>query len=140
MTLATNLQPSLKRELSGVNDVSLPRTVHMFRSGSVAFLAPRIQFRIFGLESSVGLFQLQARVVAPSTLGFKRVGRVGFLDTAVFVIPVLKVVRDPSGGGLIPLVGQDVMVVPNLHQVTLLSPPTAIGPYDLIPLLHRRVS
>ena len=44
MALATNFNPPLEREFSGIDDVSLPGAVYMSRPGPVAFLASCIQF------------------------------------------------------------------------------------------------
>jgi hypothetical protein len=47
MALAANFEPPLKRKFSRVEDVSLSRGAYVPRPGPVAFLASRVQLRIF---------------------------------------------------------------------------------------------
>jgi hypothetical protein len=61
------------------------------------------------------------------------------LQTAIFDVPVLEVVRNPSRGSLVPLEREDIVVISDLDLIALFPSPSPISPHHGISGFLRRV-
>ncbi len=104
----------------------------MLRAGAMAFLASDIELNISGFISIFHLFQLEAGIMTARAAHLKRFFNGGCLEAAVFLVPVLTVVWNPSRGRLVPLKGEDIMVVPDLDLVTLFPAPSSERPRHVV--------
>jgi hypothetical protein len=128
MALATDLQGPFVGQPSRVDDLTLgPRRLDMFRPGTMTFFTSDVELGIFGFISSIYLLQLKPCIMAPGTAHFKGLGYGRLLEGAVLLVPVLKVVRDPSRCGLVPLKRKDVVMVSGLHLIPLLPAPATVS-------------
>src|SRR5271157_753763 len=104
------------------------RRVDVFGGWAMAFFTSNIEFDIFGFISSVNLLQFEAGIMATRTAHIK-----GFLhgrlsETPVHIIPILKIIRNPARGRLVPLEWEDVVPISNLDFVALFPAPSPKGP------------
>jgi hypothetical protein len=118
MTLTAYLQASFVSQFSGMDDFSLGLgRVDMFRAWAMASFASIIKLHIFGLVPSFSLLQLEAGIMAACTAHFKRFLDRGLFETSFLIVPTLQVIGNPSGGRLVPLKWEDVMVISNLDLI-----------------------
>jgi hypothetical protein len=111
----------------------------VFGARPMAFLASDIELDVFGFVSSFNLFQFEAGIMAACATHFKGFFNGRYLQASIFFVPVLKVIGDPSRGGLVPLKGEDIMIVPDFDLIPLFPAPSPIGPHHVISDLFRRV-
>jgi hypothetical protein len=111
----------------------------VLRARAMAFFTSDVELDIFGFVSSVNLLQHEPGIMAACAAHFKRFFYRRYLQTAIFFVPVLEVVGNPSRGSLVPLKGEDIMVVPDLDLIALFPPPSPICPYHIISDLLGRV-
>jgi hypothetical protein len=112
----------------------------VFGARPMAFLASDIELDVFGFVSSFNLFQFEAGIMATCATHFKGFFYGRCLQASIFFVPVLKVVGNPSRGGLVPLKGEDIMIVPNFDLIALFPAPSPISPHDVVSDLLGRVS
>jgi hypothetical protein len=106
---------------------------------TVTFFASDIELHIFRFIPSISLLQLESGIVAAGTAHFKGFFWRRFLQATIFFVPVLEVVRNPSRGSLVPLEGEDIVIVPDLDLIALFPSPSPISPHHDISGLFRRV-
>jgi hypothetical protein len=97
----------------------------MFRAWAMASFASIIKLDVFGLVPSFDLLQLEASIMAACTAHFKRFFNRGLSETSFLTVPTLQVIGNPSGGRLVPLKWEDVMVIPNLDLIELSPAPSS---------------
>jgi hypothetical protein len=95
----------------------------MFRAWAVASFASIIELNVFGLVPSLNLLQIEAGIMAASTAHFKRFLDRGLFETSVLIVPTLQVIGNPSGGCLVPLKWENVMVISDLDLIELSPAP-----------------
>jgi hypothetical protein len=77
--------------------------------------------------------------VTASATHFKGFFDSRYLQATILFIPVLEVIRNPTGGRLVPLEWENVMVISNLDLIALFPAPSPISPHYVINDLFRRV-
>jgi hypothetical protein len=133
MALTANLHASFVLQFPGMDDSPLGLGgFDMFGAGTMAFFASDIELNIFGFISPFNLFQLEPGIMAARTAHFKGFFYRRCLQTAIFFVPVLEVVGNPSRGGLVPLKGEDIMIVPHLDLIALFPAPSPVSPHHSI--------
>src|SRR4030043_1502812 len=105
-----------------------PGGLDMFGARAMTFFPSDIELDIFGFVSSINLLQLEPGIMTACTAHFKRFFYCGYLQATIFLVPVLGFVRHPSRGSLVPLKGEDIMVVSNLDLVALFPAPSPVSP------------
>jgi hypothetical protein len=125
MTLAAYLQTPFVRQFSGMDDLSLGfGRFDMFRAWAMASFASIIKLDVFGLVPSSSLLQIEAGIMAACTAHFKRFLDRGLFETSFLIVPTLQVIGNPSGGRLVPLKWEDVMVISNFDLIELSPAPS----------------
>ena len=140
VALAAHLQTSFIWQSSGMNDFSLgPGRFGVFGARAMAFFTSNIELHIFGFVSPVNLLQLEPRIMAARAAHFEGFLHRRLFKTAIHIVPILQVIRNPAGGRLVPLEWENVMVISNLDLIALFPAPSAVSPHYAINDLFRRV-
>jgi hypothetical protein len=100
----------------------------MVRAWAMASFASIIKLNVFGLVPSLNLLQLKPGIMAACTAHFKGFLDRGLFETSVLVVPTLQVIGNPSGGRLVPLKWEDVMIISNLDLIELSPTPSSQSP------------
>jgi hypothetical protein len=126
VTLTAYLQTSFVRQFSGMDDLSLgPGKFDVFRAWAVASFASIIKLDVFGLVPPLNLLQLKPGIMAACAAHFKRFLDGRLFETSVLVVPTLQVIRNPSGGRLVPLKWEKIVVISHLDLIELSPAPSS---------------
>jgi hypothetical protein len=70
--------------------------------------------------------------MASGTAHFEGFFNSGYLQATILSIPVLEVIGNPSGSCLVPLEGENVMMISDLDLVALFPAPSSISPHHIV--------
>jgi hypothetical protein len=112
-----------------VNNLSLgPRSFDVFRPRAMAFFTSNIELHIFGFISPIHFFQFEPCVMATRTAHIKRFLHGRLFESSVLVVPILEIIGNPTGSGLVPLDWENVITISNLNLIPLFPTPSPESP------------